>query len=156
MERTSVVIQEADFDVAKEYQALRCCQANKGLSSPGAIAIFTGLVREFLPTDRHQTLTLEHYPGMAEKVIQQYINDACDRWQVDAIRVIHRIGILRPGDQIVFVGVSSSHRHAAFSACQFVMDKLKSEAPFWKKENQTWVIAQERDRNAAERWDNEP
>ena len=154
MDKTAIVIQEADFDVATEYQALRHTQTHKGTSSPGAIAIFTGLVREFLPTDKHQTLTLEHYPGMAEKVIQQYINDACERWEVGAIRVIHRIGILRPGDQIVFVGASSDHRQAAFSACQFVMDKLKSEAPFWKKENQTWVIAQESDRDAAERWDN--
>ncbi|MCW8194301.1 molybdopterin synthase catalytic subunit MoaE [Proteobacteria bacterium 005FR1] len=147
----TVKIQRQDFDLSAEYEALR-----RDSRSPGAIVTFTGLVRD---TSKHQLITameLEHYPGMTEKSLSAIIDDARARWDVDQVSVIHRIGRLLPDEQIVFVGVSSSHRAAAFSACEFIMDFLKTRAPFWKKEfteqGSYWVDAKDSDRDAADRW----
>jgi molybdopterin synthase catalytic subunit len=147
----AIRIQHEDFDLNAEYRALRCDS-----QSPGAIVTFTGLVRD---TSKHQRITameLEHYPGMTEKSLQAIIDDAKARWDIDQVTVIHRVGRLLPDEQIVFVGVSSSHRAAAFSACEFIMDFLKTRAPFWKKEftehGSYWVDAKDSDRDAADRW----
>jgi len=145
-------VQEADFDVAAEYEALR-----RVSPTPGAIVTFTGLVREFSEGQAISAMELEHYPGMTEKSLQAILDEAAQRWQLDAIRVIHRVGRLLPADQIVFVGVSSPHRREAFAACEFVMDYLKTRAPFWKKEfgpdGGRWVEAKASDDEAAARWE---
>ena len=116
--------------------------------------LFTGLVREW--ADGAQALELEHYPGMTEASIAAIVRDARARWQLEAVRVIHRVGRLAPGDQIVLVGVSSAHRHEAFAACEFIMDYLKTRAPIWKKEIGTgaacWVESRDSDAHAASRW----
>ncbi len=152
-----IQVQEADFDLAAEYAALRA-QAPK----IGAIATFTGLVRDFNDGDtqsmeRVNNLFLEHYPGMTEKVLADIVEQACSRWALNGVRLIHRVGPLYPADQIVFVGVSSTHRGDAFAACEFLMDFLKTRAPFWKKEQtpagDRWVDARDSDSQAAERWD---
>lgn len=146
-----VVIQQHDFDLAQEYQALR----DSG-SRTGAIATFTGLVRDYGDGEDVSGLFLEHYPGMTEQVIEGLIQDAGKRWDIQAARVIHRVGALKLSEQIVFVGVCSGHRSDAFAACQFIMDALKTRAPFWKKElsNQgdRWVEQKASDREQAEQW----
>ena len=144
-----VEVREADFGIDEEYARLR---GEPG--STGACVLFTGLVREW--TDGAQALELEHYPGMTEASIAAIVRDARTRWQLGAVRVIHRVGRLAPGDQIVLVGVSSAHRHEAFAACEFIMDYLKTRAPFWKKEIGTgaacWVESRDSDALAASRW----
>jgi molybdopterin synthase catalytic subunit len=116
----------------------------------GAIATFTGVVREV-------AMTLEHYPGMTEKALRKIVDEACGRWQVLDCTVIHRYGALKPTDQIVLVAVASAHRGDAFAACEFVMDYLKTQAPFWKKEEgKGWVEARASDDAAAERWSATP
>lgn len=146
-----ISVQEADFDIADEYAELR-----KDNRSDGAVVFFTGLVREMNQGSAISGLSLEHYPGMTEKVLQQIVEDACERWPLNRVRLIHRTGQLEIADQIVFVGVSSSHREAAFSACHFIMDFLKNRAPFWKKEvtpaGERWVDAQEKDLLTLEKW----
>lgn len=146
-----VVIQQQDFDLAEEYQALRA-----GGPRTGAIATFTGLVRDYGDREEVNGLFLEHYPGMTERVIEDLIRQAGERWDVQAARVIHRVGELTLGEQIVFVGVCSAHRSDAFAACQFIMDALKTSAPFWKKElsgqGNHWVEQKDSDREQAERW----
>ena len=146
-----ISVQEADFDIAHEYAELR-----KDNCSDGAVVFFTGLVREMNQGSAISGLSLEHYPGMTEKVLQQIVEDACERWPLNRVRLIHRTGQLEIADQIVFVGVSSSHREAAFSACHFIMDFLKNRAPFWKKEvtpaGERWVDAQEKDLLTLEKW----
>jgi len=151
-----IQVQEADFEVAAEYAALRT-QAPK----IGAIATFTGLVRDFNEGDSQSlqsvnNLYLEHYPGMTEKVLAKIVDQACERWELDGVRLIHRVGPMHPCDQIVFVGVSSAHRGEAFAACEFLMDFLKTQAPFWKKEQtpegDRWVDARNGDSEAANRW----
>ncbi|UXD88997.1 molybdopterin synthase catalytic subunit MoaE [Thalassolituus hydrocarboniclasticus] len=147
----SIAVQQADFDVAHEYAELR--NDNR---SDGAVVFFTGLVREMNQGSQVSGLTLEHYPGMTEKALQQIVADACSRWPVNRVRLIHRVGTLAISDQIVFVGVSSSHREAAFDACYYIMDYLKNRAPFWKKEvtsdGERWVEALDKDKQALDKW----
>lgn len=145
-----VCVQHSDFSLQTEYDAL----ANS--SSIGAIVTFVGKVRDMNLGDNVIGLSLEHYPGMTEKALSTICDEACARWPLDGVKVIHRVGDLDIGDQIVFVGVSSAHRGAAFDACQFIMDDLKTRAPFWKKERTTaetrWVESRESDAKAASRW----
>ena len=147
----SISVQEQDFDAGEEYRQLQM-----GNTDIGGIAIFTGQVRD-LADNPLKFMRLEHYPGMTEKSLQQTADQAAERWPTIDIRIIHRIGDLAPGEQIVFVGVSSAHRDAAFSACEFIMDILKTSAPFWKKEQHVngssdWVDAKDADQQRAERW----
>jgi molybdopterin synthase catalytic subunit len=148
---TAVRVQEADFDVNAEMTAMR-----SGNAAIGAIASFVGVVRDVNEGDAVSTMTLEHYPGMTEKSIAGIIDEAAGRWQVLDALVIHRVGTLRPTDQIVLVMVASAHRGDAFAACEFIMDYLKTRAPFWKKEmtpqGGRWVDARISDDAAAERW----
>jgi molybdopterin synthase catalytic subunit len=134
-----VSVQKQDFDTGAEIRALS--------RDPrvGAVASFVGVVREV-------AMTLEHYPGMTERALQKIVEDARGRWQVLDCTVIHRIGPLQPTDQIVLVVVASAHRGDAFAACEFIMDYLKTQGPFWKKEAAGWVEARAADDRAAERW----
>ena len=138
-----ISVQSADFDVGAEVRSL---SKDK---SVGAVASFVGVVREV-------PMTLEHYPGMTENAIGKIVDEAKGRWQVMDCTVIHRYGALRPGEQIVLVAVASAHRGDAFAACEFIMDYLKTRAPFWKKEHRVegahWVEARAADDQAAERW----
>lgn len=146
-----IAVREADFVFQEEYDQLR---QNSGEN--GAVVCFSGLVREMGVTDQTQAMHIEHYPGMTEKSLQTIIDQARVRWPLSQVRIIHRVGRLNAGDQIVFVGVSSQHREAAFDACRFLMDYLKTEAPFWKKEitpeGDIWVEANEKDTVAREQW----
>jgi molybdopterin synthase catalytic subunit len=147
----SVRIQEHDFDVSSELAALRA-----GDKRVGAVATFVGVVRDLNDAAQVSTLTLEHYPGMTEKALAQIVDDAKQRWDIYDALVIHRVGPLRPSDQIVLVAVTSAHRGESFAACQFIMDYLKTRAPFWKKEKtpegERWVEARDSDEDAAARW----
>jgi molybdopterin synthase catalytic subunit len=134
-----VSVQAQDFDAGAEMRAL---QRNPKV---GAVASFVGVVREV-------PMTLEHYPGMTERALQKIVDEARGRWQVLDCTVIHRIGALKPTDQIVLVAVASAHRGDAFAACEFIMDYLKTQAPFWKKEAAGWVESRAADDQAAERW----
>jgi len=125
----SVRVQEQDFDVSAELALMR-----KDNPKIGAIASFVGVVRDINEGDSVATMTLEHYPGMTEKAITEIIDQARGRWEVLDALVIHRVGTLKPTDQIVLVIVASTHRGDAFAACEFIMDYLKTQAPFWKKE----------------------
>ena len=144
----TVRVQANDFDVATE-----CAALVQGRSNVGAVVTFTGCVRA---DDDLTALTLEYYPGMTEREISRHIAEAENRWPILGATVIHRIGRLRPGDRIVLVAVASAHREAAFGAAEFLMDYLKTRAPFWKQEERgsktNWVEAQERDADAALRW----
>lgn len=147
-----IVIQEQDFDVGEEYKAL---VAND--NSSGAVVTFVGRVRDLNLERNVLGLHLEHYPGMTEKSLQMIIEEARSRWSILRCKVIHRIGDLVLGDNIVFVGVTSAHREDAFSAASFLMDYLKTRAPFWKKEltrqGNLWIESQEKDTLAAKRWE---
>ena len=157
----SVSVQEADFDVGAEVTAL-----SAGRDDVGAVATFVGLVRADKvnaekvgggdTANAVQAMTLEHYPGMTETALQAIVTAAQGRWDIFGARVIHRVGRLLPGDRIVFVAVASAHRGEAFAACEFIMDYLKTKAPFWKKEDTAaggrWVDARESDDDAAARW----
>src|SRR5207253_9411950 len=138
-----ILVQEENFDVGLEIKAL---SKNPSI---GAVASFVGVVREV-------AMTLEHYPGMTENSIKKIAEEARSRWQVIDCTVIHRYGDLRPNDQIVLVAVASTHRGEAFAACEFIMDYLKTRAPFWKKEHRaggaTWVASRGADDEAADRW----
>lgn len=146
-----ISVQQHDFDHATEYQALRDSADNDG-----AIVTFTGLVRDFNCHNAVSSIKLEHYPGMTEKSLMSICSLARERWELGQIRVIHRVGVIDAKEQIVFVGVSSTHRAAAFEAAQFIMDHLKTQAPFWKKESTAngvnWVEAKESDEQAANKW----
>lgn len=146
-----IAIQQEDFDVAAEMAQMR-----QATDHCGAIASFIGLVRGHDQTQPIQAISLEHYPGMAEKAIHEIALMAQARWPVQAIRVIHRVGKLHAGEQIVLVLTASAHRHAAFSACEFVMDYLKVEAPFWKKEwlndATRWLETKASDQQAQQAW----
>lgn len=152
----SVSVQDADFDVGLETAAL-----SAGRPEVGAVATFVGLVRADKlaagGSGAVTAMTLEHYPGMTEKALEAIAAEACARWQLLGTRIIHRFGRLVPGDRIVFVGVAGSHRGDAFAACEFIMDYLKTRAPFWKKEDTPdggrWVDAREADDAAAGRWE---
>lgn len=147
----SVLVQQADFNLQIESDKLRALSTNTG-----AIVIFSGLVRELHEGKVVQALYLEHYPGMTEKSLVAIAEQAKQRWPLQGVTIIHRIGELLAGEQIVFVGVSSAHRQAAFAACDFIMDFLKTRAPFWKKcreaNGEYWVEAKSSDEAAAERW----
>ena len=146
-----VTVQAEDFDLSAEAAALR--RSDPGV---GAVAAFVGTVRDCNDGSGVTALTLEHYPGMTERAIEAMIDVAFARFDIRAARVIHRVGELRPLDQIVLVVVTSAHRGEAFQACEFLMDYLKSEAPFWKKEamagGERWVDARSTDDAALERW----
>jgi len=147
----TVRVQTADFDTARELAALRA-----GDPRVGAVAAFIGTVRDVNDAARVETMTLEHYPGMTEKSLAAIIDEAKARWDIYDALVIHRVGELKPTDQIVLVGVTSAHRGEAFAACEFIMDYLKTRAPFWKKESTPqgvrWVDARASDDDAAARW----
>ena len=146
-----VRIQSEDFDAGREIAALR--RDNPGI---GAIASFIGVVRDVNDGERVAEMTLEHYPGMTEKSIAGIIDQAKGRWRVLDALVVHRVGLLKPLDQIVLVVVTGAHRGDAFAACEFIMDYLKTRAPFWKKEQtmegERWVEARASDDVAAGRW----
>ena len=146
-----VRVQTGDFDVAREIAALR-----GGDARVGAVAAFVGLVRDINDAAAVSTLTLEHYPGMTEKALARIVDEAKSRWNVYEALVIHRVGELKPTDQIVLVVVTGAHRGEAFAACEFIMDYLKTRAPFWKKEQtpagERWVEARASDDDAAARW----
>jgi len=147
----SITVQTNDFNIADEYQAL--CGQN---TETGAIVFFSGLVRDRNEGIDVTGLFLEHYPGMTERSLEDIVKQARLRWPILQVRLIHRVGQLDINDQIVFVGVSSAHREAAFDACRFIMDFLKTEAPFWKKETRTdghhWIESQTKDQEAKTRW----
>ena len=147
----SVRVQQEDFDVGREIAQLRA--NTRGV---GAVASFVGIVRDLNDAAQIRTLTLEHYPGMTGKALERIVVEARQRWDVYDILVIHRVGVLKPSDQIVLVVVTSAHRGEAFAACEFVMDYLKTRAPFWKKEmtpdGERWVEARASDDEAAARW----
>lgn len=147
----TVRVQHEDFDVGAEIARLRAANPKVG-----AVASFIGVARDMNEGESINTLTLEHYPGMTERALQTICDQAHARWSLLDICVIHRVGELKPLDQIVFVGVTSSHRADAFAACQFVMDYLKTEAPLWKREERTsgaaWVDARATDTEAKARW----
>jgi molybdopterin synthase catalytic subunit len=147
----AVRIQTEDFDAGAELAALRV-----GNPEIGAVASFVGVVRDRNDGDRVSALTLEHYPGMTEKAIEAIVDEAKSRWRISDVTVIHRVGELKPTDQIVLVVVAGGHRGDAFAACEFIMDYLKTRAPFWKKEQTPqgarWVEARESDDRAADRW----
>lgn len=146
-----ISVQTEDFDLGREYQALITNNP-----ADGAVVTFVGLVRDYNQGNQVSGLTLEHYPGMTEKALTKIVEEAKQKWPLGRVKVIHRVGPLGLSDQIVFVGVSSKHREAAFEACQFIMDYLKNRAPFWKKERTTqgerWVEAEDKDKKADQRW----
>jgi molybdopterin synthase catalytic subunit len=147
----TIRIQEEDFDAAREIAAL-----TQGRTDIGAVVSFSGICR----CDEHDAkiaaLTLEHYPGMAEEEIRRHVDEAISRWPLNGVTVIHRVGRITPGENIVLVLTASQHRQAAFHAAEFLMDYLKTSAPFWKKEESAtgtgWVEANTRDDQAAARW----
>ncbi|TAK70913.1 MAG: molybdopterin synthase catalytic subunit MoaE [Betaproteobacteria bacterium] len=147
----AVRVQREDFDIGAEIAAF--CRDNSGI---GAVASFIGLVRDVNEGDAVAGMTLEHYPGMTEKALAGIVDEAKRRWDIVDALVIHRVGELKPLDQIVLVAVTGAHRGAAFAACEFIMDYLKTQAPFWKKEQTAqgarWVEARASDDQAAERW----
>jgi molybdopterin synthase catalytic subunit len=147
----TIRVQQDDFSVQQETDKLRAAGNNVG-----AVASFSGLVRDMHEGTEVQALFLEHYPGMTERSLKAITDEAQQRWPLLGITVIHRIGELKAGEQIVLVAVSSAHRKAAFSACEFIMDYLKTRAPFWKKclqaDGAHWVEAKESDTEASARW----
>ncbi|MFN3610523.1 molybdenum cofactor biosynthesis protein MoaE [Tepidimonas sp.] len=151
LERRSVTIQTESFDLGAEVAALRA-----GDAGIGAVCAFLGTVRDVHDGDAVATLELEHYPGMTERAIDAMIDEAARRFDIRGVRVIHRVGPLQPQDAIVLVAVTSAHRGQAFQACEFLMDYLKTQAPFWKKEHTPqgarWVDARVSDDAALARW----
>jgi molybdopterin synthase catalytic subunit len=148
-----IQVQQTDFDVSSELKRLSAHDR-----TIGALVSFVGLVRDINEGQSIQAMTLEHYPGMTEKALLEIAQEAQQRWPLQGITIIHRIGDLMPSDQIVLVITASRHRHAAFESADFLMDFLKSKAPFWKKENtpegSRWVDARESDEIALARWNN--
>ena len=148
----TIRIQEADFDIAREISAL-----TKGRTDIGAVVSFSGICRGSEDGEAIAALTLEHYPGMAEAEIRRHAETAMSRWPLTGLTVIHRIGRITPGENIVLVVTASSHRQAAFEAAEFLMDYLKTSAPFWKREDKpegagAWVEAKSHDDAASARW----
>ena len=151
-----ISVQHDDFNLASVYEQLR---ANS--DDAGAIVLFSGLVREIYAVDSEeqsiQSLYLEHYPGMTEKSLNTILDRANAKWKILDARIIHRIGALKPADQIVLVGIASRHRQDAFDAARYIMDFLKSEAPFWKKQilknSNNWVESRESDIDALKSWE---
>ena len=147
----TIRIQEADFDVAREIAAL-----GEGRTDVGAVVSFSGICRGSEKGEPIAALTLEHYPGMAEVEIQRHADEALARWPLQGLTVIHRFGRIVPGENIVLVVTASAHRQAAFEAAEFLMDYLKTNAPFWKREESaggtSWIEARDHDDAAAARW----
>jgi len=147
----AISVQSEPFDAAAEIEKLRA--DNPAI---GAIVTFLGLTRDSNEGQRVASMTLEHYPGMTEKALTEILDQAETRWALQGIRVVHRIGELQPQDPIVLVAVASAHRGEAFQACEFVIDYLKTRAPFWKKEQtpqgSRWVDARHSDNQAEQRW----
>ena len=147
-----VCVQAEDFDTGAEVSRLA-----SGGDSVGAVVSFVGVVRGESGGEKLLALQLEHYPGMTERELSRIAYEATARWQLSAVTIIHRVGLLRPQDQIVLVVTASAHRQAAFDGCAFVMDYLKTQAPFWKKETRAsgeyWIEARSSDDEAAARWD---
>jgi molybdopterin synthase catalytic subunit len=147
----TIRIQEADFDIAREIAAL-----TKDRTDIGAVVTFSGICRGGEGGDAIAALTLEHYPGMAEAEIGRHVTEAISRWPLTGVTVIHRVGRITPGENIVVVLTASAHREAAFQAAEFLMDYLKANAPFWKREESktgtSWVEARSHDDDAAARW----
>ncbi|WP_411705501.1 molybdopterin synthase catalytic subunit MoaE [Edaphovirga cremea] len=150
MENTRIRVGNEPFSVGDEYQWLSQCDED------GAVVTFTGKVRNHNLGNDVSALTLEHYPGMTEKALDEIIAEARARWALQRVSLIHRVGALYPGDEIVFVGVTSAHRSMAFDAAEFIMDYLKTRAPFWKREateqGERWVESRQSDHDAAGRW----
>ncbi len=148
----TVSVQREDFDIAAEMARLTAADADIG-----AVVSFTGLVRQMTADGPITAMELEHYPGMTERALEQITAEARARWPLQGVRVIHRYGPLKPGDRIVLVLTASRRRQAAFEAAEFLMDYLKTRAPFWKKENHAggarWVDARDADDSAAARWE---
>ena len=148
----AVRVQEAAFDPGAEVNAMHA--ANVGV---GAVVGFVGYVRDFNDGREVAGMFLEHYPGMTEKALAGIVEQAGQRWPLLGVEIVHRVGHLQPGEPIVFVGTASSHRQAAFDACNFIMDYLKTRAPFWKREDTPegarWVEGRDSDQSAARRWD---
>lgn len=148
----TVRVQREDFDPGQEIAAL-----TTGNSSIGGLTVFVGLVREMAENRQLSAMTLEHYPGMTERMLERIEAEAQERWPLEASLIIHRYGRLEPGERIVLVAAASPHRDAAFEACRFLIDWLKTKAPFWKVEEDqqgtaTWVEARDSDEEAAARW----
>ena len=145
-----VVITKNDFDIGAEHDRLKSL-------SVGAIVTFTGIVRDLSDDREILAMTLEHYPGMTESEINKIIDEAKKRWLLDGVNVIHRVGRLLPRENIVFVGCASAHRQTAFESAHYIMDYLKTKAPFWKKEEResgaSWVESRKSDHAAISRWD---
>lgn len=147
----NIRVQREDFDISHEIRALHA-----GSPQVGAVASFVGLVRTDGDAGAVRAMMLEHYPGMTEKSLNEIATEAKRRWPIYAVSIIHRVGELRPAEQIVFVGVAGTHRGDAFAACEFIVDYLKTRAPFWKREQSDegsrWVAARDTDDSAAARW----
>ena len=147
----TIRVQEADFDVAQEIAAL-----GKGRTDVGAVVSFSGICRGSENGEPIAALTLEHYPGMAEAEITRHADEAISRWPLTGLTVVHRVGRITPGENIVLVLAASQHRQAAFQAAEFLMDYLKANAPFWKREESpkgaSWIEARDHDDAAAARW----
>jgi molybdopterin synthase catalytic subunit len=148
---SEIRVQSRPFDPAVEVEALRA-----GNPRVGAVVTFLGLMRDLNEGERVEAMTLEHYPGMTEKALAGIVAEAQLRWALEGVRVVHRVGELRPEDPIVLVAVASHHRGDAFRACEFIIDYLKTRAPFWKKERtatgERWVAARDADADAESRW----
>ena len=147
----TVKVQREDFDIGRELAAL-----TDGNHNVGGLAMFVGLVRDLAPQGKISAMTLEHYPGMTEKRLAEIADEAKARWPLEGVLIIHRYGRLEPGDRIVLVAATSAHRQAALDVCAFLIDWLKTKAPFWKLEESAsgaeWVDARESDDHAAEKW----
>ena len=147
-------VQEKDFDVGLEL-----IRMTENHHEVGAQSVFVGLVRDMANTGKISSMTLEHYPGMTEKQLATIEEEAHKRWSLNDVLIIHRFGILQPGDRIVLVATTSPHRTASLESCQFIIDWLKTKAPFWKLESgplgEVWVDSQEKDERAAIKWDTE-
>ncbi len=145
-----IIVRTEDFNVAQELEEL------KANPKAGAVVMFVGTVRDVNEGQQIESMSLEHYPGMTEKSLQKIVEQAFNRWDLIDATVIHRVGELKVSDQIVFIAVSSAHRGEAFDACEFIIDYLKTEAPFWKKEKVNgegkWVGARESDDKARNQW----
>ena len=149
----SIAVQTQDFDIGREYADLIA-----GDTAAGAVVFFVGRVRDMNHARDVQSLSLEHYPGMTENILRQILDEAKARWELIAARIVHRVGELQLGEQIVFVGVTSAHREHAFQAAEFLMDFLKTQAPFWKKEVgvdgvEHWVEDKVSDQQRKTRWE---
>jgi molybdopterin synthase catalytic subunit len=152
MSELTIRVQEEDFDVGEELARL-----SESKPQVGAVACFVGLVRDMEGGGAIDSMTLEHYPGMTEEKLRQTVTEAEERWPLEDCLVIHRTGRLEPGDRIVLAAATSAHRDAAFEACRFIIDWLKTSAPFWKQEQGSegtrWVKQRDNDRAAARRWE---